>query len=1062
MKSWLKILFFPWLISGCLFFPEVANSQLAPGNEIITKRFFSVEDGLASREVFCGIQDNGGFMWFGTRNGLNRYDGKNFKLYTKQKDGLAENKIIQLAKDDHNHLFIVYGNPGYARSAMRIEVMDLATNKLRSLKETFPNMPFSENSVFWIANGGNDLCFLTLKPFRYWRLTSKGFQLKCEMKSWGVPGINDENWVTQTGLGCLFYNDCALLKLPYSFPLYFCSAETTRVVPRLEGAIASNGDGMLINPHKQLTYSRDDVFRKLNSPGFTDKNAETIFDSYKHEPIYFISGDFPNALVYRAIDGLFLYDFNSLTRLLEPGELKITNGFGLYSYYIDRQSNIWICTSGGLIKAKQEKNVFTHYFTKEQLKDSSDNQVRGIYADEDRNVYAAAWTKFCYSNNHRSEFSKAGTTIILYGMCRCMNKIYVGESNIFLFEPGTEKHLKRLTNVDLGVIWSLDSLSEGKLLTGCTDGIFSFDIGASNFKSVIYSSGDIPKAQFVYRFIRRKDKKIWAVAQNGLYLLNENADSVIDYFSKASRDTSRRFPFDILLDGYEDDAGFFWFATNGEGLFRWDKTKNEFKQFNGADGLPSDILYRIESDDYDNLWISTDNGLLRFSTKDFKTRAYTTSSGISHNEFNRTSSFKAKDGRLFFGGLNGVNAFYPKDFIGDSIVSQAPIHLISFNKFSAKEDKLIDQTNELLTQNKIVLLPGDRFFNLEFQLLDFEEGKVNYAYMIKGIDKDWNYISENSIRISGLPYGEYTLYVKGQSHNGQWSKSELKVPLIVLKPFYLQLWFVVLTGILLVFAFIFLYRWRVRQLINVKLNLEKEVLNRTRDLKESLAQEQILLAQGQTLLKEKDVLLKEIHHRVKNNLQVISGLLELQEKNLSDDRAKQALQEGRTRVRSIALIHQNLYQYENLSRIELCSFTHDLYKQVSAMFENKSKDTTAKINIPVMEIDIDTAVPFGLALNELLTNSFKYGHTTDSSFTIEMRLTSEKYDGEEGNKYIFVYSDTGPGLPAGFDLKKSKSLGMRLVNDLSKQMGGSMRYTFEKGSRFTILFSDKKARKKND
>ena len=125
MKSWLKFLFFSWLISGCLFFPEVASSQLTTGNEIITKRFLSVEDGLASREVFCAIQDNDGFMWFGTRNGLNRYDGKNFKLFTKQKDGLAENKIIQLAKDNHNHLFIVYGNPGYARSAMRIEVMDL-------------------------------------------------------------------------------------------------------------------------------------------------------------------------------------------------------------------------------------------------------------------------------------------------------------------------------------------------------------------------------------------------------------------------------------------------------------------------------------------------------------------------------------------------------------------------------------------------------------------------------------------------------------------------------------------------------------------------------------------------------------------------------------------------------------------------------------------------------------------------------------------------------------------------------------------------------------------------
>jgi two-component sensor histidine kinase len=982
-------------------------------------------------------------MWFGTRNGLNRYDGKNFKLFTKQKDGLAENKIIQLAKDNHNHLFIVYGNPGYARSAMRMEVMDLSNYKLKSLKETFPTLPFNEDYVYWIANGGDDLCFLVSNPFRYWRLTSKGFEMRCEMKAWDVSGFNNQYWLTVNGPPhttwgpyCQFYEDCALLKLSDKFPQYFCTPKITTVF--------SGPDSTLINPRKQLTFSWDNVYHTL-------------------------SGNFSHVLIYRDKDGLFLYDFTSLHKLLAPEELHISGGYGLYSYFIDKQNNIWICTAGGLIKVKREKNLFTHYFTKEQLKDSSENQVRGIYVDEAENVYSSVWTKFCRNNGYENKFSQIGPNNIIYGLCRCMNKIYIGESKIFLYEPGTEEGLKRLTNGNVKEIWSLDSLSPGKLLAGCTEAILTFDIGTNEFKPLIYLSGDIPKAQFVYRFIRRKDKKIWAVAQNGLYVLDENGDSVVDYFGKTSKNTSHRLPFDILLDGYEDDTGIFWFATNGEGLFRWNRNKNArlpdeqpFRQFNSADGLPSDILYRIESDDYGNLWISTDNGLARFNTKNFKSRTYTTKDGISHNEFNRTSSFKADDGRLFFGGLNGVNAFYPKDFISDSTVSQTPIHLISFNKFSANENKLVDQTNELLAQNKIVLLPGDRFFNLEFQLLDFEEGNLNYAYMIKGIDKDWNYISENSIRISGLPYGEYTLYVKGQSHNGQWSKSELKIPLVVFRPFYFQWWFIVLTSVALVFLFILVYKWRVKQLINAKLKLEKEVLNRTKDLKESLAQEEILLAQQQTLLKEKDVLLKEIHHRVKNNLQVISGLLELQEKNLSDDRAKQALQEGRTRVRSIALIHQNLYQYENLSRIELCSFTNDLYKQVSAMFENKSKDTTAKINIPVMEIDIDTAVPFGLAVNELLTNSFKYGHTTDNSFTIEMTLTSEKYDGEEGNKYIFVYSDTGPGLPAGFDIKKSKSLGMRLVNDLSKQMGGSMRYTFEKGSRFTILFSDKKARKKND
>ena len=121
MQNRVKKKFFfllPMLICISGYLPVFCQDTL--GDFIITTRYFTPNDGLASREVFCAIQDNDGFMWFGTRNGLNRYDGKNFKLFTKQKNGLADNRIIQLAKDNHNHLFIVYGNPGYARSAMRV------------------------------------------------------------------------------------------------------------------------------------------------------------------------------------------------------------------------------------------------------------------------------------------------------------------------------------------------------------------------------------------------------------------------------------------------------------------------------------------------------------------------------------------------------------------------------------------------------------------------------------------------------------------------------------------------------------------------------------------------------------------------------------------------------------------------------------------------------------------------------------------------------------------------------------------------------------------------------
>lgn len=1041
--------FFLCLLS-ILFYPAFYTtvfSQDKPADLIIATRHLTPTDGIASREVFCAIQDDEGFMWFGTRNGLNRYDGKNFKLFSKQNNGLAENKVIQLAKDNHKHLFIVYGSPGYARSALRIDVMDLNTHKLKSLKETFPNLPFNEDYVYWIANGGDDLCFLVSNPFQYWRLTSKGFEMKLAMKSWDMPGSSNENWLTAngkhhttTGPSCQFYKDCALLRLSDSSPQYFCTSATSEAIKFSEGR--------LINPDKQLTFIPNGVYAKPSTIASDKKRIDTPTPFFKGEVSYLV-GNFSNALIYTAKDGLFLYDYISLNRLLMPDKLNISDGYGLNSYFIDNQNNIWICTSGGLIKLKLAKNLFVHYFTRQQSKDSADHQVRGIYADDAGNVYGAVWTKFYYHNSHSDGFAKLGKDNIIYGLCRCMNKIYAGEANIYSFEDDKEKVLKRLTAGNLKEIWSLDSLAPNKLLVGSTEAILTFNISNNRFAALTYSSDQIPKAKFVYRFIKRKDRKIWAVAQNGLYELNENADTVTDYFGKGSPDLSHRLPFEVLDDAYEDNAGIFWFATNGEGLFRWERDKNrrvpnghEFRQFNSADGLPSDILYRIESDDDKNLWISTDNGLLKFNPQNFRAHTFTSTDGVSHNEFNRASSFKAKDGRLFFGGLDGINAFYPKRFTGDSSQFNIPLRLISFNQFIGSSDRLVDKTSDLIQQNTITLNPGDKFFTLEFQLLDFEESSHRYAYLIEGVDKEWNYINENSIRISGLPYGNFKLHIKGQNFKGAWSKNELTIPVNVVTPFY-KTWFfyfiILFFLILLIYGFMY---FRTRTLEKANARLEEIVGKRTLQLQDSLNQ--------------KDVLLKEIHHRVKNNLQIISSMLELQAANAEDDLLKQALIEGQTRVRSIALIHHRLYENENLGEIEFSGFLKDLYNQVAAIFQKNGQNAEVFYNVPGTNFDIDTIVPLGLLVNELFTNSFKYAFNDTAPGKIWMHLvaTEKKY-------LIFTYKDSGPGLPDNFDIQKASSLGLRLIYRLGKQLGGSVLYD-KKENTFTIKFKDSLTRKQDE
>src|SRR6476620_1870599 len=150
----------------------------------VTKKLLSVEDGLASHEVFCGVQDKAGFLWFGTRNGLNRYDGKNCLLFTRQRNNLQENKVVQLAKDNANNLFIEYGSTGFQLTTIgKVDVMNLVTQEVKTLTAAFPKMPFKEQDVYWISNdGSNEINFLTAYPFRLWKYSSKsGFTLFYEM-----------------------------------------------------------------------------------------------------------------------------------------------------------------------------------------------------------------------------------------------------------------------------------------------------------------------------------------------------------------------------------------------------------------------------------------------------------------------------------------------------------------------------------------------------------------------------------------------------------------------------------------------------------------------------------------------------------------------------------------------------------------------------------------------------------------------------------------------------------------------------------------------------------------
>jgi two-component sensor histidine kinase len=205
-------------------------------------------------------------------------------------------------------------------------------------------------------------------------------------------------------------------------------------------------------------------------------------------------------------------------------------------------------------------------------------------------------------------------------------------------------------------------------------------------------------------------------------------------------------------------------------------------------------------------------------------------------------------------------------------------------------------------------------------------------------------------------------------------------------------------------------------------------------------------------LREKELLVREVHHRVKNNFQIVSSLLELQSKGIEDERALELANEGKNRVKSMALIHQKLYQNES-GLVDFDEYIQLLVKELSSLYKSGNEIDT-KIVSKNMEFDVDTAIPLGLIINGIITNSYKYAFKNQVE-----NLLSISINKESNGDFRLIMADNGPGLPSGFNVKKAKSLGLRLINRLVKQLHGTLNVYNKDGVRFEITFKDVQARR---
>jgi two-component sensor histidine kinase/ligand-binding sensor domain-containing protein len=988
-----------------------------------------MKDGLSHRQINGILIGKQGFVWLTTKNGLNRFDGYNFKVYNAENSGLPFSHMERASEDAIGDLWII----GDLHIDENLAIFNPETGKVTSpiektgLREkvhvNFINAMSDSTILFGQTT---DTFFYTWHP----RKGSRKFKypVTCRLLM-SLPAQNC--FMAKVGSDELCKIDMngnlvQKIKTPFIIDISYSDI---------------NGKGAYILD----SISRHVFYVSTNLEVMDVNTSLPPFDTTFQDYVFSVNVD---NVIWRQ-GKLFKPGANIIRDFPAEGMIELRNR--IRDRKADSSGKIWIANDFGLYMLSVSKNKFKRYFYADG-KTAGLNSYRGILVDSGDLYACNEFSGVKYVNIYsgktwKSPFKTPAAAIAYFDIVKTSKGELLGFSgeDVFSFDKnGSRFSFYTLpAEVHQKLFWKIVEIQPGHFLLGTHYGLRWFNMANREF-SLFGQYNNYPQLAngVVLDIVPNGNGRYWLCSNIGLFEYDAKL-GIVDRYS--SLDTGDHFLPALEFQHCLYDYNVLWLATTN-GLIKWDVRNNHYKLFTKKDGLSNENIYAVYNDRQNRLWMSCDYGIMCMDKETYKIKTYLTNSGITHNEFNRTSHYKDDSGNIYFGSLNGITALNPKDFPEIDDTRGAELVVTSYQQFNGKTNRLEDKTTLLLAEKSITLQPDDRFFTINFALLNYDDVMQNtYYWKIDGVDTGWNSMRDHVLRLSRLPYGNRVLRIKAQSGDGNWSRNELRFSLHVIKPLYLRAWFIVLATMAIAAGVAFLYKTRVKRLQKENIKLDKIVKEKTaglevtiQDLKESFEQ--------------KDILMKEIHHRVKNNLQVISVLLKLQLENVADGVARKSLEESMSRISSIALIHQYLYKNEDLTVINISTYIAELFQQIEEVYRTSNEKVTLANNIPHALLDIDTAVPLGIILNELLVNSYKYAFKGRHTGQINIELVKSP------THYTLLYNDDGPGLPSDYNLRKANSLGMTIVKSLALQLKGEATYNAIE-NRFYITFRDTAMRK---
>jgi class 3 adenylate cyclase/ligand-binding sensor domain-containing protein len=798
-------------------------------------QIYGFEEGLTHRNVTKIQQDTSGFIWLATVNGLNKFDGYGFVHYTAdaKSHSIPQNYIadMHIAPDNRiwlshpNQISVLepfndkYQNTPLSSGAQRGK--ELTGYNLSSVKGGILTAAFEQstgNSTLFFINHAGEAQPLTELPGKY-----NQHPLLLVEDTLYAGAVENELWqfgINQQATGFSFSEK----KILQNFSFEGKEASFSRIS---DMQLTANKSIYILTENGQFYYKTaaqskfrkhsltDEIYKKLGIQNFLVDTDENIW------------------LAGRGLLLQLNYDSGELIDLNKKIQATTRYAPNYRQVFQDRSGAIWIASDLGAIKMAQAGRLFTTYLNEgNEFCSSGFCSIRGMCEDDEGNIY------FSYYNSiHKLEkttgvlmplFPKNNYRQPPFGLAYAQGALWTGNGlRIDLKTLKTDTIFSGRVN-DKGVV----IVDENSLWFGFENNLTQYF--PSKKLKIEYAGktwSDSTELDITYLHKGQQSGDFWIGTNASGVLQMSRSGQLKKRFQKGEDALS--LSDNRILSIYENERGEVWIATaNGLDLIQTNTT--QIKHFTTEDGLPNNFINTILPEGDSVVWLTTDNGLCRFQLGKNVDNFYK-KDGLPANEFNRIAALRASDSRLFFGGMNGVTAFYPnRSFSSQKEESESKLMLTGFSKFDGTTDSLIRFSAGIRADSQLNLSWRDKFFTFNFALADFNNPNENrYSYLLEGYDKDWSESAKvNSARYHNLPAGNYIFRVRGAAGTDEWNMDELILPIRIEEAFYktkifLFLSLLLATGLMYAIMQYRLHLTRVREH-----TLETQVKERTHELEE--------------------------------------------------------------------------------------------------------------------------------------------------------------------------------------------------------------------------------------